>query len=237
MKSKKAMSASFIVGIMITLVAFVVIGGAVTKFLSGFEEKESEVLCRDSLALKAQTKLEVGGAGEISTPILCKTLDKDFSADTKKKAMDNFAANLERCWWMWLEGEKSEMFGPRGVVGSDEKTKCFVCYDLLYQEGPTFTKGELLNYLKESKARKVDATYLDYVQKNGYVDVFESSFSPSEAYAVVFASNIEEDFWQTSHARLLGFAPTYNRNGLWLVKLSTLQKQMPCYLQTDIAGE
>jgi len=233
--SKKGMSAAFLVAIIITLASFILIAPLVAKFV-GDDDKKAESLCYDSLLLAARTKMDFK-VGEFSSPILCKTLDKKISADSKDEVMKYFAERMERTWQVWLEGEKSEVFGPRGLFGDDEQTKCFIFYTLLYKEGPTFTKGELLNYLQENKAKKGNQTFLDYIQRKGYINIFEDSFSAPGAYAVVFASNIEEDFWKETFARQLGFYPTYDRNGLWLIELERLQKKMPCYFEKDIGGQ
>lgn len=129
------MSMEFIVGVVIVIAAFVIIALAIRDFMTKADVKEAETLCHDSLALKAKTAIRLG-PGEISSPVLCKTIDKEFSADTKEKALDYFAASLERCWWIWLEGEISELLGPPTIFGDN---KCFICYVLLYKEGPAFT--------------------------------------------------------------------------------------------------
>ena len=87
------------------------------------------------------------------------------------------------------------------------------------------------------KSRYVNADILSYIQERGYVEFYEDAFPSGEAYALVFASNIEEGFWTASFGRQLGFYPPYNQNGLWLLKLNRFDKAQPCYYQPDIAGE
>ncbi len=236
---KRGIAAGQLVIIMITLIAFVLIAGTVSRFISKAEGKEAEIICHDSLALKANTKIEVAGVTDISTPALCKTLDKKFSAGDQEEAMDFIALAMERCWWIWQEGQYGEMFGPRGFFGDDEKTKCFVCSTLIYEDGPTFSKSNLIQNLGLVKSKyRGGGSILSYIQENGYAEVWEESFSPHNVYGIIFASNVGDDFWDNpSISRLSGFEVPYNQNGIWLLSMNRLEAAQPCYYQPDIAGE
>lgn len=235
---KKAMAAGQLVTIMIVLIAFVLIAGTITRFQSKLEGQEAELMCKNSLLLKAKTKIEAGSVTAISTPALCKTLDRKFSAKNKEEALDFVSKNMERCWWMWLEGQMNEIFGPRGIFGSDEKTKCFICYSLFYEDGPSFTQTDLLTNLNTLSSRyRGGGSILSYIQENGYVGVLDESYSSGNIFAVVFASNIEESIWKSSFVRLLGFDPPYNQNGIWFTSFNRFEKVQPCYYEPDIAGK
>ncbi|MBI2662269.1 hypothetical protein HYX11_02310 [Candidatus Woesearchaeota archaeon] len=237
MINKKGMTAGMLVAIIITLAAFMLIASVIIQFMTNVDDKQAELICHDSLILKANSKIEAGSAGAVSIPMACKTLDNKFSAVDSKEAQDIIVSKFERCWWIWLEGQYSEMFGPRGLFGDDDKTKCFVCYNLIYEKGPPLTKGELLNSLKDTKSRYLtNSSVLDYIQKNGYINI-EDELKDGHVYSLVFASNIKEGFWRNSFGRQLGFYPVYNKNGLWFVDLNTLNKANPCYVEKDIAGK
>ncbi|HLD72097.1 MAG TPA: hypothetical protein VJA23_00780 [Candidatus Nanoarchaeia archaeon] len=234
---KRGIAAGQLVIIMITLVAFVLIAGTISRFISKAEGKEAEIICHDSLALKANTKLDIG-IKDISTPALCKTLDKKFSASTQEEAMDFMALAMERCWWIWLEGQYDELFGSSVISVSKDKTKCFVCSTLIYEEGPAFSKLDFLNNLNQIKSKyRGGGSILSYIQENGYTHIIEESFNSQNVYAVVFASNIDENFWTTSGSRSMGFEIPYHQNGIWLLSMNRLEAAQPCYYQPDIAGE
>ncbi len=234
---KRGMTAGTLVAIMITLVAFVLIAGTITRFVAKAEDKQAEVVCRNSLALRANAKVEVGPAST-STSHLCKTLEKKFSAETQEEAREYVAKAMEQCWWIWLEGAPSEIFGPRGFFGDDDKTKCFVCYNLIYENGPTISKSDLLNDLSKVKSKyKGGGSVLSYIQERGYVEIKDQPYNSGNIYSVVFASNIEESIWKNDITRVFGFQLPYNQNGIWLIDLNTLEKDNPCYLEKDIAGE
>ena len=235
--NKKGMTAGFIVSIMITLVAFVLITGTIMRFTSKKEGLEAELICHDSLALRAKTKIEFGPE-EVSTPALCKTIDRKFSAKTPEEAMDFMGKAMERCWWIWLEGRVSEVFGPKGLMGYDDKTKCFVCNTLVYENGPTFTKTDFLNNLQKLGAKKKGGgTVFDYIQENGYIEIADDEvFTAGNIYGVVFASNIKEGLWRGSFERLLDLHPPYNQNGVWLLSMNRFANAQPCYYQPDTAG-
>jgi|SRR3989338_2154732 len=236
---KRGMTAATLVAIMITLVAFVLIAGTITRFVAKAEDKQAETVCRNTLALRANAKVEVGPVSG-STPALCKTLEKKFSAETQEEAREYISKAMEQCWWIWLEGAPSEIFGSHGIVAftGDKEAKCFVCYNLIYENGPTISKSDLLQDLGKVKSKyRGGGSVLSYIQERGYVEIKDQPYKSSNIYSVVFASNIEESFWKSSVGRYLGLFPPYNQNGIWLIDLNTLNKDNPCYVEKDIAGE
>ena len=237
-KKRKGLAMGQLVIIMLVLVAFFLIAGTIMRFQSKTEGKEAELICHDSLILKAHTKVNLG-VKDVSTPALCKTIDREFSAKSKEDAMEYVAKSMERCWWIWLEGRYPEMFGAKGFfgIGGDEKTKCFVCSTLHYEEGPSFNKLDLISELGKLNSKHYGGgSILSYVQENGYVEVIDETYYSENIYGVVFASNIEESVWLDSFGRSLGFYPPYNQNGLWLVSMNKFEETQPCYYQPGISG-
>ncbi|MBU0727474.1 hypothetical protein KKA95_02210 [Patescibacteria group bacterium] len=237
MLNKKAIAMEKLIIWSILLVSFVLISFTVSRLVAKAEPMEAEIICRDSLLLKANTQIQIVNVEVASTPALCKTVDKKFAAAEKDEALQFIANSIERCWWIWLEGKYDQILGPRGIGGDDEAPKCFVCNTLVYQQGPTVTKTEIIDYLGRKNSRYVDASIIDYIQQRGYVDFYENTFSAEEVYAVVYASNIDEGFWSATFGRQLGFYPPYNQNGLWMLKLNRFDAAQPCLYQPDVAGE
>ena len=234
MNSKKAvMSASFIVGTMITLVAFVVIGGTVARFLGGMEEKEAEILCHDSIALRANTMITAEGtllkAEIMPVPVLCRTIDKKISG-TREEIMEQIAYSVARCWWMFGEGRYEELLKESEIevipslFGMEKvKNDCFLCYTILIDEEDFGEKGdikigELLDHMYNNDHPKLkDVSYLDYIQYFGgpgrfaslvsRTDRWDATIKPNHAYGISFMpknKKIEEEKGWTGIAKITG---------------------------------
>lgn len=164
------MEASFLVVIIITLVAFFIISTVIYRFLAKAEEKEAEILCHDSIAMRASTALQINMGKEAddsdfdliqatlkTAPVLCKTIDKKVKGD-KQEVMKAVADKIARCWWMFGEGRYEEIlqggefhFAP-AILGMDnEENKCFNCYNLMIDEddieGGSIAYSELVDYM------------------------------------------------------------------------------------------
>jgi hypothetical protein len=204
--SKKGMSMAFIVGVVITLVAFVLIAPLAAKFV-GEDEKKAEMLCQTSINLRASSMISVGGSilkTELKSPILCKTIDYEIEGD-KRKLMSQIAEKMARCWWMFNEGRYEEIVkssdihllkGVFGLKGND----CFVCYAIFIDEDKIengmITKNELKDFLIDTKHPKIDMSYLNYFQSyggSGKVGILESEILPKHVYGIVFMSKNNVD--------------------------------------------
>jgi hypothetical protein len=222
------MTESFLVSIIITLIAAALIGGTVMRFMSTADEKSAESLCRDSIALRAKTafnyNLETVGIdfikGQIKTiPVLCKTIDKKVSGD-REQIKQAIAEKIARCWWMFGEGRYEELLHgsdiellPALFHFEELENKCFNCYNIMIDqdkiEGTEGTSGnlpaeELTRYLNENKATFVSSTYLNYVQTvggPGRIVFTASEVMPRQAYAIsVMPKNkeVQTEFWKTA---------------------------------------
>jgi len=259
MKNKKAMVAGKLITIMIVLVAFVLIVGTIVRFQAKAKGVEAEIACHNSLILKASVKIDLG-ATDLSTPALCKTLDYDFSARDKEQAMNYFGKKMERCWWIWLEGEYNEIFGSRGWFEGDAP-KCFVCSTVAYEKGPEFSRTELLDEMSKLNA-KTGGDVLSYIQDKGYTLFLEETYPSDNVYAMIFASNMDQDlFKDIVEAGLWGFVlpggggltnpfaihkiyydvflaeeKPNQENGIWLMSLDRFEQTQPCYYESDVSG-
>lgn len=214
-KDKKGLTASFIIGIMITLIAFVLISGVLLRFMAKSSDVEAEILCQNSIALRAQTALYVGsGAGrsEITwAPPLCKTIEKKISGN-KQQIMRQVADSIARCWWMFGEGRYEEIIANSGIEGVAEmlgfsrlENTCFNCYTLLIAEdeieGGGITNKEINDFLLTRKYHKVNKTYLQYIQSHGgpgRVVFTAPAIVPRQAYSVSMMPKNKEasSFWE-----------------------------------------
>ncbi|MBT4434015.1 hypothetical protein HOD05_02240, partial [Candidatus Woesearchaeota archaeon] len=89
--NKKAVTAGFIISIMITLIAFIVISGVLIRFWDQGDDSEAELLCKQSIDLRVATAVRINWVGSSAklkaVPPLCKTIDKRVtgSRDAIKK--------------------------------------------------------------------------------------------------------------------------------------------------------
>jgi hypothetical protein len=216
MKGKKALTASFIVGMMITLIAFFLIAGVTTRFMSKSSDASAENLCQLSIAMRAKSALTVKGdivdASQAWTPALCKTIDKDVSGNRDKIKLQ-FAESMARCWWMFGEGRYAEIIGNDGIDGvadmlqmSRIKNNCFNCYTIAVKEdeikGGPISSSEMEDFMTTNKFSKVDKTYMDYIQSHGGPGrvVFTAPLIlPREAYGISMmpVNKDDSDFWSS----------------------------------------
>ncbi len=212
--SKTAMTAGFLVVLIITLVAFFLIATTIYKFTSKSGDTAAETLCKDSVALRAAATLSLGKdkSTELKTvPVLCKTLDQKISGK-KEDVEKTIADKMVKCWQMFGEGRyKANIFNNINLYGGD--AKCFMCYTIIIDDSSQFNKKggeyvsdlEFKSYLRTTKygfqkAAPVDENkketreelkYLDYFQHgggSGYVTSFltPEGIKPGRAYAILF---------------------------------------------------
>lgn len=166
--TKKGMSASFLVGIIITLAAFMIIAIAIKGFMEKAEPKEAEMACQGSVALRAAAA--IGGEVEVKlAPVLCKTIDKKIEGD-KEEIKRQLADLMARCWWMFNAGRTQDLFA--NIPGLGGKNKGFVCYTAIVEENKDFKEGDSIKdfdeFLRETDHPKLkDVTYLKYFQYEG----------------------------------------------------------------------
>lgn len=218
--STKAMTAGFLVVLIITLVAFFLIATTIYKFTSKSGDASAETLCKDSVALRAAATLSLGKdkSTELKTvPVLCKTIDKKISG--KKEDVEKIIADkMVKCWQMFGEGRyQKNIFNNINLYGGN--AKCFMCYTIIIDDSSSFNKksGEYISDLEfhdylgkttygfqkaapaeENKVEtRSELNYLNYFQfggGNGYVTRFltPEGIKPGRAYAIMFKAKHED---------------------------------------------
>jgi hypothetical protein len=142
---KKGMTASILVSLIITLVAFTLIAGTLYRFMDKADDKQAEILCHDSIAMRAKTQITIDGAligGEIKLgPVLCKTIEKKIKSKDREVIKREIAEKIARCWWMFGEGRYEEILHGSDVDPipslfdlDERKNQCFNCYYLMIDE-------------------------------------------------------------------------------------------------------
>jgi hypothetical protein len=213
-KTKKGVVGSaFLVGMIITLAAFVIIAVLITAFSKDAGDKEVELLCRDSIAFRASSMISVDGtlaSANIKSPVLCKVNDYKLEGE-KEQLMRQIADKMSRCWWMFGEGQYEEILNPGefktlSFGTSDIKNRCFVCFSLIIDEGEItgsikypqdgkITSREMSEFIRNEKHSKVNKTYLEYFQSHGgpgMVGIIEPEILPRHAYGVSFLAKNKE---------------------------------------------
>ena len=207
--SKKALTTGFLISLMITLVAFVLISGTLYRFMFEKEDKDAEALCQSSVALRHASAVTIKNKIMPNTeikvvPFLCKTIDKEIKPkgknleEEKESIKTQIANKMARCWWMFGEGRfKKNIFQGINIFGAD--AQCFTCYTLLIEDGKEFKEGnakavispiEFKEFLREEKHQQLGMPYLEYFQNfNGGTGLVQMVLThkegkPQESYGI-----------------------------------------------------
>ncbi len=205
LSGKKGIAIEQLVVIVIVIMSFLLIAGTLSRFLAKAEDKEAENLCRDSIALRAQTIINVNQEeqddsdwihGQVKLiPPLCKTLDKKFSG-SREEMMHQIADKMARCWWQFGEGRYEQILhgselAPTIVNLDQTDNMCFVCSTALIDENDfePIKKEEFLQYLSTTPHPQIpQMTYLTYIQQYGgpgKIALLED-IQPRHAYGISF---------------------------------------------------
>lgn len=208
--SKKGLTASFIVGMMITIIAFVLISGVLIRFMSESEGKEAEILCHDSIALRAQSVVQIEhGLANVEikgVPVLCETSDKKIEG-TREDIKRQIADSMARCWWMFGEGRYPEILEGSDIdllpslLGTEElQNQCFNCYTLLIDEaeiqGGPIPSTEMGDFLANEIYAPRNVTYLQYIQEfggPGVAGILSGTIQAREAYTISIMPVVKEE--------------------------------------------
>mgnify|MGYP001565282218 FL=1 len=205
------MEAAFLVAIIITIASFMLVGGVMARFLSNTDDTTAENICRDSVALRAKSTIDINGKfidKEITpVPVMCRTIDKKVSGD-REAIKEMVAQKIARCWWMFGQGKYEEILGSNfgSISGffsfSNYKNKCFNCYNILI-DNKDFTPiagWEMQDYMSTHNMTGTNLSYLNYVQSSGGPGriVFNApTIMPGEAYGISYMPINKKDstFW------------------------------------------
>lgn len=214
MKSKRGDAAAFIVGTMITLIAFFLIAGMLVRFTAKTNDREAELLCQNSIALRARSALQIGKLAGIEAklvPPLCRTIDKKVSG-SREQILRQIADKMAACWWMFGEGRYEDLlsnFGTKGflkVLSYEDSgpNQCFNCYTILVDEdeikGGPINADEINEFLLNNKYSRANASYLEYIQSYGgpgRVVFTAPQIFPRQAYTIsMMPKNVDgSTFW------------------------------------------
>ena len=208
-RNKKGIEFGFLITMIITIVAFVLIAGTIYRFMSKSDDTAAENLCRDSVLLSVRTAIRVGGEGSDiqlkAAPILCKTIDKKVfgSGDkAREEIQKQIADKIARCWWMFGGGSyEKDIF--KTVSGAGGSNHCFTCYTMLVDPSDEFKEGDSISpeafetYLSSTNYAP-DKSYTKYIQQSGsgglIMGVFgPAGITPNHAYAIAYGTKVNQD--------------------------------------------
>ncbi len=213
--NKKAMAISFLVLLVMTIVAGILLIWWHYNLNAQSEEKQKVALCKDSVQLRASTAISLGSGGEEVkyTPILCQTIEKKVSGD-KTVVEKTIADSMATCWRMFGEGRlKKNVFNTINSFGGD--ASCFLCYTIMVDSSPGFAVKDSIRaldfeqYLKDTTYRsytppnskegtpKLTETYINYIQSGsgpGYFYGFltDQGIKPTRAYGILYKAKHED---------------------------------------------
>ncbi len=209
------MAMSFLVFLIMTIVAGVLLIWWYYQLNEQSEEKQKVTLCKDSVQLRASTAISLGsGTEEIKyTPILCQTIDKKVSGN-KKEVQKAIADSMATCWQMFGEGRlKKNIFNTISSFGGD--ASCFMCYTILVDPSSKFSVKDSIGaiefdqYYKSTSYRsytppnskegtpKLTEKYMDYIQSSGgpgyfYGFLTDQGIKPGRAYGIMYKAKHED---------------------------------------------
>lgn len=213
--NKKGQVTSFLPQLVLVILAFVLIAMVLGRFMTDVNDVAAEELCRDSIAMRAASVLQVGDNVEISlTPNLCKTIDVKVEGD-REEIKKQFADKMARCWWMFNEGRYDDVLDANEVskwLGwEDYENKCFICYSMMVNEeeieGGSISQIEMNDYILENQYYKINGTYVDYIQSYGGPGAYMiiGDILPEQAYAITFlAKSTDDNSWSAADWAALG---------------------------------
>jgi len=188
-KGKKGLTMAFIVTVMSSLIGFVLLSYVLSGFMASFDEKQTESTCRNSIALRGATALNVGGDEDKieavikAIPVTCRTIDLEVTG-TKEEIMEEIAYRTARTWWMFGEGRYEELLHgsevtllPKLFGTHNLKNKCFNSYTIIIdqdeikdEEGNdvlAISSEDLITYFSTHNHPQYNVTYLNYIQSYG----------------------------------------------------------------------
>lgn len=232
MKNKKGMAMNMLVSILLTVIAFMLIAGTITRFMSKSDDVEAEAMCQSSVGVRAAMTLNVGPANIKLAPLLCRTIDKEISGD-RKEVMQQIAEKMAKCWSMFGEGRyKKDILSKMEVFGG--KAHCFQCYSIMvesidgYEETDPITVKDFADYLRTTPYPKINGTYLDYIQSYGgsgaiFNVLTNTGIAPNRAYAIAFKPAKEERLADTPQAEKAVIGTAVVGGVLMLIPLGATQ--------------
>ncbi len=227
--NKKGLAAGQLVMIIIVLVAFVLIAGTVSRFMSKAEPKEAEIMCYNSINMRVQSSIQVNSGlveGNLKLiPPMCKTIDLKITGN-REELLEQIAYASARCWWMFGEGRYEDLLRTTGesitvlpsIFNVDHyDNKCFNCYTLLVDqdeiEGGNIGPEDIQKYMVEKDHRQIKGlSYLDYIQSYGGPGrmVFTMPvIAPRESYSISIVPKLAQktgSFWNSLGKFIVGAA-------------------------------
>lgn len=158
---KKGMTLVTLVGLILLAVGAGLIIGLIVDIFEGVDDKTVENLCRTTNALRYETDIDLGVTTVSLSPRGCKTIDKeDIPSKNYKKNYEETedAAKAEvqdlmaRCWLMWLEGQKKNMFDNPLWTGDS----CYICYTFSIDQNAGFSYKDLVDSMTSTAYEVTD---------------------------------------------------------------------------------
>ena len=216
---KQGIAASQLVVVILTVAAFMLVAGEITRAYAQAEDKDAEILCHDSVAIRAATAFQINPntgdddsylklvEGTIkAAPALCKTIDKKVEGD-KQKVMALVADKMAACWQMFGEGKYEQVLSgskikvlPTIFNLGESPNKCFNCYTIIVGdiEDGEISPQEMMNFLSTETHKKSGKTYTDYIQSVG---------GPGRVVYYVVSDSFSVEGIKPNHAYSISYLP------------------------------
>ncbi len=156
-RNKKGIELETLIDIILVVVATGLLIGVFVYFSNKADEKTSETLCRTFNAIRFRTQIGTPVGNINLAPRACKTIDKkdlpgkdyqDYGNLPNQGSKAELRDMVAKCWWMWLEGNKLNMF-DQSTLALLSQNKCFVCYTFSVSKDAEFEFDEFAASLNE----------------------------------------------------------------------------------------
>ncbi|MCF7865813.1 hypothetical protein K9L67_03670 [Candidatus Woesearchaeota archaeon] len=125
MNKKAQFAESKLANLILTLMAIGILFGGIYLMIEKGQETATIYTCRNSVLLKSQADLEIGGVKitEKATPLICKTEDLQTLTGTRDEIKYQIADAAAKCWYQYAEGKIPDLFKAK-----EDQKKCGICY-------------------------------------------------------------------------------------------------------------
>jgi hypothetical protein len=164
-----------IINITLAAVGLALIIGVILMLTNSATGATRESTCRSSIILSQKTEIDFVFK-EFSTPRICQPPSEiEIIQGTREDIKYQISELAAKCWWMWLEGQLSDIF-----KNSKDNTGCGVCY--YFAIGNEMDKGEPSNVEVFEEPSLVSRSSTKITEEEMYHYLMSKTYEPKLLY-------------------------------------------------------
>ncbi len=240
---KRGLGPEMFVAIVLTVVGAIVLLGVFNLFATRLPTEAGQIVCKNSIAARANLALSVGVALTKDTyikmktvPLLCKTQDVKLSG-TKEEINKQLADLMAICWWTFSEGKYD--FTIENFFSGDTCFPCFTATIKDIKDADVITWTEYENWVRTHDYTIKNTTYFNYLTNyegtQGALAFFDD-VSEKKTYNILY-SDPRDRFLKHGVPNGIYFADINNPPQTWGIGLRSINIPRKCTIITGIEGE